>query len=205
MVENFENAAKEIWTQYMADEVTYLITIYKDPIETEFGYHLYVNLGSNELGKHESVVCDAEGKATDEKVDAVIPSLYEVRAYLLNQLLSSVDTTDLSDEDKKALENKKSELSEILTTDVNTSISSYYSTVSSELTGSYFSAILQQAEIRKLLDNATISSELFNKDDFKNMIDKTFEATYKSNLTHLQVGDENSFDITKAFESALNK
>ena len=205
MVENFENAAKEIWTQDMADEVTDRITIYKDPIETEFGYHLYVNLGSNELGKHESVVCDAEGKATDEKVDAVIPSLYEVRAYLLNQLLSSVDTTDLSDEDKKALENKKSELSEILTTDVNTSISSYYSTVSSELTGSYFSAILQQAEIKKLLDNATISSELFNKDDFKNMIEKTFESTYKSNLTHLQVGDEDKFDITKAFESALNK
>ena len=199
MVEPFENAAKEIWAKDMEDGVTDRITVYENAIETIYGYHLYVNLSSAELTTHDSVVCDAEGNATEETVKVTIPSLYEVRAYLMNQLLTSLATDDLSDNDKETLDAKKEELSKILTDDVSTSITTYYTVVAGELTGSYFSAVLQQTELKGLFASATVNSEQFNAEDFTKFIDANFESTYKSNLTHLELGDENKFDITGAF------
>ena len=200
MVEPFENAAKEIWAQDMADGVTDRITVYNDAIETVYGYHLYVNLSSSEISMHDSVKCDAEGNATEETEKVTLPSLYEVRAYLLNSLLTSLDTTDMSDSDKDALTAKKEELTKILTDDVESSITTYYSVVAGELTGSYFSAVLQQNELKALLNGATINSDQFNANDFSDLITATFKSTYKSNLTHLELGDEAKFDITGAFK-----
>ena len=64
MVEAFNDAVKAIWDKDIADEVYSRVTILEDAIETEFGYHLYINLGSAALATYESnlITPDAEGK-----------------------------------------------------------------------------------------------------------------------------------------------
>ena len=201
MVEQFENAAKEIWAADMEKGLTDNITIYQNSdgdycIETQFGYHLYVNLGSDTITTHEQVVVDANGNPTDETVDATLPSLYEIRAYLLHVALEALDDSEFSSDDKATFETLDEELEEILTTDVTTAISSYYTVIASEITGNYFSAILQQKEVKALLDSATLNSTQFNTADIVKFMNASFENVYESNLSYLENGDEASFDIT---------
>lgn len=204
MVEQFENAAKEIWAADMEKGLTDNITIYKNSegdynIETKFGYHLYVNLGSSLLTTYKQAVVDANGEPTGEEVDATLPSLYDVRNYIMHQLVEAIDTTDMSDEEKAKVEELDEKIHDLITSEVSTAISTYYSVVSSEITGSYFSAILQQNEVKGLLGSSTINSSQFEISDVTKFIDASFENVYEANLKYLNSGDENLFDITGAF------
>lgn len=204
MVEPFENAAKEIWAADMEKGLNDNITIYKNSegdynIETKFGYHLYVNLGSTSITTYDQVVVDADGTPTANTVKATLPSLYEVRTYLLHQAYEALDTTDYSDEDKARLEAIEEDFHEVLTTEVTNAITTYYSVVASEITGTYFSAILQQKEVKGLLGGATFNSNQFTTDDISAYLAQSFKNVYKANLKYLKNGDEEKFDITQAF------
>ena len=111
----------------------------------------------------------------------------------------AIDTTDMSDEEKAKVEELDEKIHDLITSEVSTAISTYYSVVSSEITGSYFSAILQQNEVKGLLGSSTINSSQFEISDVTKFIDASFENVYEANLKYLNSGDENLFDITGAF------
>ena len=114
------------------------------------------------------------------------------------KIVSKIDKYGYKLKENKTKEYKKmfEELEEILTTDVTTAISSYYTVIASEITGNYFSAILQQKEVKALLDSATLNSTQFNTADIVKFMNASFENVYESNLSYLENGDEASFDIT---------
>ena len=99
MVKEFEDAAKSIWEKDKADNETSRITIYADgeskhAIETKFGYHLYINLGSTFVTEY---VSDGETDAT------AIPSLKEIRTSNMISALNALITDETSDSDKEKI------------------------------------------------------------------------------------------------------
>lgn len=200
MVKEFNDAAKEIWTADIADENYNRSTVYNDAIETEFGYHLYVNLSSSKATSYAGFNYDNEGNATTETEDRTLPTLAEIRANILLTALTAIDTSLLSEEDAKVVEDKKVELNKIVTAEVKAAIEKYATPVVSELTGSYFSSLIQQTEILGFLDNAEISTPNgAAKQDFANNINYSIKTVFKNNIKSLKEGDQTKFDIPSKF------
>ena len=184
MVEAFNDAVKAIWDKDIADEVYSRVTILEDAIETEFGYHLYINLGSAALATYESnlITPDAEGNWVDEDgkplfelvegteevktEERILPQLYEVLLYV------------------------KDSSSEHLTTGAATAVETYYSSLASEIGGSYFSYMQQYLDIQDLLTDAGVASENYTKADLERIIALNIDSWYESSLTYLEAGDE---------------
>ena len=200
MVKEFEDAAKAIWAQDKLDNETDRITIYADEnghsIETEFGYHLYINLSSTFVNEYQSV-------GEDEK--SVLPSLQEIRISNMIAALNALITDDTSDAEKEKIEAKVKELEAQLTEDAKTAITTYYAPVIAEFTGSYFSALLQQHDIALMANDTwtngtvviTLNSAVYTKADIVKMTDVNNESTTKSNLTYLKTEDLDVFNLTK--------
>ena len=201
MVKPFEDAAKSIWEKDKADNETSRITIYEDDnaqhsIETEFGYHLYVNLSSTFVKEYQSLGEDAK---------SAIPSLQEIRISNMITAVKALITDDTSDSDKEAINAKVKELEDQLSDEAQTAITSYYSTVIAEFTNSYFSALLQQQDISKMASGTwtngtatvTLNSNIYTNADIVKMINVNNESTTKSNLTYLKTEDLDSFNLTK--------
>ena len=179
MVEPFDKAVKAIYDQDMADNVTDRITVLETPIETEYGFHLYINLSSqkvatyesneikvNEDGSWEYVYVDEE-KTEHATVERVYPQLYEIRLYA------------------------KDSQSEELTSGAQTAIASYYTSLAKEVTGTYFTYICQYEDLAELITDASFTSlPSFTKADLDRIIDLNVESWYESNLTILESGDE---------------
>ena len=214
MVEPFENAAKEIWlADKAAGEVTDNITVYeisegtdagKHYIETEFGYHLYINLGSSFKKAYTSKV-EENGNVVDATEESIIPSLYEIRLNNLINAYSALITDETSEEEAEKINAKIDELQEYLSEEAKTAITAYYDTVKSEITGSYFSSLLQQNELQKLIEGEGFklsSSYGYVVADVVKLMEVNTANTFESNLKYLEAEDLDAFDITSAFVNA---
>ena len=182
MVEPFNDAVKAIWDKDTNDEVYSRVTILEDAIETEFGYHLYINLGSTALPTYESnlITPDAEGNWVDEEgkplftvegeetktEERVLPQLYEVLLYV------------------------KDANSEHLTAGAKTAVETYYKALSEEIGGSYFSYMQQYLDVKDLLTANGVASENYTKADLDRIIDLNIESWYEANIKLLEAGDE---------------
>lgn len=182
MVEAFNDAVKAIWDKDIKDELYNRVTILEEAIETEFGYHLYINLGSTALPKYESKVVEVvDGKWLDEDgkplfktnedgevetAPTTIPALYEVLLYV------------------------KDANSEHLTAEAKSAVETYYKALAAEIGGSYFSYMQQYLDIQDLLANGTIGSTNYDKADLERIIKLNIDSWYESNITLLQPGDE---------------
>lgn len=206
MVKEFENAVKTVWAKDKEDNDSNRITIYADElgkhaIETEFGYHLYINLSSTFVNEYVSA---------GETVATAIPSLQEIRANNMITALNALLSDDLADSEKEKINNKVKELEEIVTSEVKTAINLYYSSVIAEFTGSYFSALLQQHDIAKMAAGTwtngavtvTVNSDIYTNADIIKMTDVNNESTTKSNIKYLKAEDLDSFDLTKEWLNA---
>ena len=209
MVKEFEDAVKTIWAKDKEDNETSRITIYADgegkhAIETQFGYHLYINLSSTFVTEYVSL---------GENEKSAIPSLQEIRTKNMINALNALITDDTSDEEKDKINAKVKELEDTLSSEATTAISSYYSTVIAEFTGSYFSALLQQSDVAKMANGTwtngeatvTLNSAIYTNGDIVKMIDVNNESTFKSNISYLKAEDLDSFNLTKDWLDASNK
>ena len=213
MVKPFEEAAKEIWlADKAAGEVTDNITVYtisegtdagKHYIETEFGYHLYVNLGSTFTKEYTNKTVDANGNVVDG-AKQIIPSLYEIRLHNLIEAYSALITEETSEEEAEKINAKIDELQENLTEEAKTAITAYYKVVVAEINGNYFSTLLQQNELEALIKGAgfTLSSSQFTSADVVKLIETNETNTFDTNLKYLEAEDLEAFDITSAFVNA---
>ena len=213
MVKPFEEAAKSIWEADKAlGEVTDNITIYeikegtdagKHYIETEFGYHLYVNLGSTFADTYTTKTIDANGDVVEGEKQ-VIPTLYEIRLNNLINAYSALITDEMTEEEKEKINAKIDELKENLSEEASAAIKAYYDVVVGELTGNYFSSLLQQAEIKTLVSGAgfTLVSSQFATEDLIKLIETNEENTFDANIKYLKSEDLGAFDITGAFVNA---
>lgn len=214
MVKPFEEAAKQIWlADKEAGEVTDNITVYeiaegadagKHYIETEFGYHLYVNLGSTFKTSYTSKVLDENGNVKDNDKELIIPSLYEIRLNNLINAYSALITEETSEEEADKINAKIDELKENLSEEAKAAIAAYYDVVKSEITGSYFSSLLQQNELQGLIQGAgfTLNSSLYQTADVVKLIETNEANTFETNLKYLEADDLDAFDITSAFVNA---
>ena len=177
MVETFNDAVKAIWDKDIADEVYDRVTVLQDPIETEFGYHLYINLASNEVVKYDSYeikvnedgtweyVYEDEEKTEHKTVEAVFPQLYEVLLYC--------------DEETKAE----------LTSGASKAVETYYSAIAGEIASQYFTYVCQYTDILSLLTDASCQSTNYTKADLEKIIDINIEAWFENNLEYLTNDD----------------
>ncbi len=85
MVESFDAAVKVIYDQDMADEKTDRTTVAANMIETEYGYHYYVNLGSTKASTY-SV------KVNEVSTTFNLPRIEEVREFLADEDNVNSDT-----------------------------------------------------------------------------------------------------------------
>ena len=206
MVKEFEDAAKSIWEKDKADNETSRITIYADDaskhaIETKFGYHLYINLSSTFVTEYVS---------DGETVESAIPSLKEIRTSNLISALNALITDETSDSEKDKINARVKELEATLSEDAKNAITTYYSPVIAEFTGSYFSALLQQHDIALMASGAwtngtvtvTLNSSIYNNADIIKMTDVNNESTTKTNISYLKAEDLGSFNLTKAWLDA---
>lgn len=182
MVEAFNDAVKAIWDKDIQDEVYSRVTILEDAIETEFGYHLYINLGSTALPTYESnlITPDAEGNWIDEDgkplftvegeetktEERVLPQLYEVLLYV------------------------KDANSEHLSAGAKTAVETYYKGLADEIGGSYFSYMQQYLDVKDLLTDSSVASGNYDKADLERVIALNIEAWYEANIKLLEAGDE---------------
>jgi len=179
MVENFNDAAKAIWDKDIADEVYDRVTVLDTPIETEFGYHLYINLGSNKVTTYESneikvnedgtweyVYVDEE-KTEHKTVETTFPQLYEILLYVKD--------------------GEKAELS----AEAVSAITTYYSPIADEVVGTYYTYVRQYSDIKGLLTDSSLASGAnYTKADLERVIDINIESWYENNLKYLVSGDE---------------
>ena len=209
MVKEFEDAVKTIWAKDKEDNDSNRITIYADgegkhAIETQFGYHLYINLSSTFVTEYVSL---------GETVESAIPSLQEIRTKNMINALNALITDDTSDAEKEKINAKVKELEATLPAEANSAYSSYYALVIAEFTGSYFSALLQQNDIAKMANNTwtngeatvTLNSSNYTAADIVKMVNVNNESTFKSNITYLKAEDLDSFNLTKDWLDASNK
>lgn len=203
MVEAFNDAAKEIWEKDFADKDFNRVTVYDKPIETEFGYHLYVNLGSSDYTEYDSIKVDADGNPVykDEIVEtfkSILPSLYEIRLSILLPALEAIDTTTLSEEDAKVITDLIAELKPLYTDSVKTAVEKYTTPIIDNLKSTYYSSLVQQSEVLNLLEGKTFDSPSgITLDKIKKILEINKESMFKSNLTNLEDGDQ---DIIKSSE-----
>lgn len=181
MVEPFNDAVKAIWDKDIKDELYSRVTVLEEAIETEFGYHLYINLGSTDLPKYESNIIqdgvedflDENGKPlfavdgeTTKTEERVYPALYEVLLYL----------TDAE--------------SEYLTAGAKTAVETYYQGLADEIGGSYFSYMQQYLDVQELLTDSSIASTNYTKADLERVIKLNIDGWYESSIKLLEAGDE---------------
>lgn len=180
MVENFNDAVKAIYDADMKDGLTNRITVLETPIETEFGFHLYINLSSAKIATYDSykVTVNEEGaweyvyeddaKTIHAVEERVYPQLYEILIYT------------------------KDSLSEELTSGASTAIASYYTKVAEEISGSYFTYICQYQDLVAVVaENGISDLASYDKADLERMIKLNIESWYENNLERLESGDEN--------------
>lgn len=205
MVEAFEEAAKSIWLKDYEDKAFNRVTVYNEAIETEFGYHLYVNLNSSNYTEYDSIKVDASGKPVYENEElvtekSVLPSLYEIRLSLLLTALEAVDQTELSEEDAEELQARIDELKELYTTDIKTAVEKYATPIIDNLKNSSFASLVQQAEILEFLSNVTFDSPSgVNLDKITKIIEISKKSTYEDTLTYLKEADENVVKATDVY------
>ena len=153
MVEQFNDAVKAIWDQDMKDNVTKRVTV-SETIETKYGYHVYVNLGSNTL----TYVEKTETGEGDDKVITYryLPTVEEIRSIVTGATLGS---------------------------DAKNAVTKYYNPYKSELAGTYFISVVQYNEVRELMGSFTTTGNVTkaNVESFLNAyVDYVFETNLKS-------------------------
>jgi len=135
MVEAFNNAVKEIWDKdaekdtFNNKDLTSIdkVTVYDKPIETIFGYHVYVNLTSNEIAYISKT--EGTGDAAGTWTYKYLPSLKAIRQYTLNS-----DYAGLNPKEK-------------------TAITTYFKPIADELVGEGFTFVMKYTELNKLVDS----------------------------------------------------
>lgn len=203
MVKEFEEAVRSIWEKDYADKEFNRVTVYGEPIKTQFGYHLYVNLSSSDFTEYDSIKVDANGKPVYtndvlETTKSILPNLYEIRLGLLLTALEAIDQTELSEEDAKVIQDQIDELKPLYTTEIKTAVEKYATPVITNLNSSYYSSLVQQAEVLSLMEGVTIDSPSgINLEKIKKIMDISKKSIFDSNLTSLEDGDQN---IVKASE-----
>lgn len=191
MVKPFEEAAKSIWEQDKLDNVENRITVYNDSIETEFGYHLYVNLASTFTKTYKG------NTDKDTTVDTIVPTLYEVRLAKLIEALEAYDTSSMNKEDKASFDKYVKEKKELLTDEAKAAVENYYNVVSAEIVGSYWNSLQQQYDIKRYCQsgNITLNSKNVTLTELVRVIDINAKSVCENNLEHLEVEDITEFDI----------
>lgn len=153
MVEQFNDAVKAIWDQDMKDNVTKRVTV-SETIETQYGYHVYINLASNTL----SYVDKTETGEGENKVIVYryLPTIEEIRSSIKDEKLS---------------------------TDVKNAITKYYDAYKKELEGTYFISVLQYNQVKELMGTFTSTGNVTkaNVENFLNLyVDYVFDTNLKS-------------------------
>lgn len=155
MVEAFNDAVKAIYDADIKEDKTERTTVCETMIETEFGFHFYVNLASTKAPTYSI-------KVNEETTKYELPRLEEILEYL---------------DDEEAVKS-----------DAKTIITTYYSPVAKELEGSYLTYILQYEAIKAVIDNATVNSDNYTKEDLVRIME--LETTdWFENLTYITKED----------------
>ena len=128
MVSEFDAAVKSI---YDLDPSSESMTLYRNELKTQYGYHVYANL-----------TCTKQATYDDNGTEEVLPTLEIVKKYL----------ADSSDES--------------LTDAMKTAITTYFTPIKSELSGSYNTYINEYTDLRDLiydLSNTNYTIDLLQK------------------------------------------
>ena len=186
MVENFNDAAKSIWDKDIADKEYNRITVYNEKdLDTVYGYHLYVNLGSTANAEYEAQ------KDENTTVTSTLPTLFEIRTNALLTALKAVDQTTLSEEDAKKVQDQIDELTALLSTEATTAITAYSADIVSQLSGSTYASLSQQSDLMALLNGLTLNSPAgLTFADIEKIVEANKESVYENTLTLLVNGDE---------------
>lgn len=156
MVESFDEAVKSIWDKDMEDEVTDRKTVCTEIIETEYGYHYYINLESTKAPSYSTTV-------NDEKKSFNVPRIDEIREYL-------------EDEDN-------------VNSDTKSLITTYYTPVVTEISGSYLTYVLQYQGILDIIDSVNVTSSKYSKDDLVRMLNLEINDWFENNLSYITKDD----------------
>lgn len=82
------------------------------------------------------------------------------------------------------------------TTEIKTAVEKYATPIITNLNSSYYSSLVQQAEVLSLMEGVTIDSPSgINLAKIKKLMDISRASIFKSNLANLEEGDQ---DIVKA-------
>lgn len=150
MVEEFNDAVKEIWDAdaekdtFNDSDLTSIdkVTVYKEPIKTTYGYHVYINLKSNEI----SYITKTEGTGENagKWTYTYMPSLKAIRQYTLNS-----DYAGLNPKEK-------------------TAITTYFKPIADELVSEGFTFVMKYTELNELVesvncDNANVTKAKLSK------------------------------------------
>ena len=179
MVEPFNDAVKEIWDQDMADGMTNRVTLREEPIETEFGYHLYINLASAKQFTYESnvvkpledgsgweYVYEDEEEEENKVEERIYPQLYEILLY-----------------------NENSSHEE-LTSGAQTALSTYYTNLSKEFASTYLTYICQYVEVLELVEAKDANLGSLNVELVKKLINLNIKSWYENNFTIIEAEDD---------------
>ena len=154
MVEQFNDAVKAIWDKDMKDGKTNRATV-SEPIETKFGYHVYVNLASNTLSYIEkSSVGEGDNK---HDVYRYLPTIGEIRGNVQENKLSS---------------------------SVTSAITKYYNNYANELKGTYFISVLQYNAINELIATYTTTGAA-SKENVENFLGLYVDYVFETNLKYV--------------------
>lgn len=162
MVKPFEDAVRQIWneaanTQFGSNTVIYDKT-YKDYLVTEFGYHVYVNLTTT---NRPNIVKTTNG--VEETIVYQLPSYNDILVYEERPIEAEKDR-ELTDVEKNQ-------------------ISTYFSEIKSEITGTYYRTLKVSEMFKADIDNFVFgNAEL--KGVFEQFLDKKIEDSY-DNLTYV--------------------
>lgn len=162
MVEPFENAVKTIWKEAEAknifnDDIVIYGKNYEDYLVTEFGYHVYINTSTNQ---RPSVTVSSESKV------AAIPSYKDIMVY---------EGTPVEGEEDREL-----------TTLETKGITTFYSPIRSEMSGTYYIQIKMSEELLELVDEDKVEfTDEGLLELYKRSLNYNVELAYES-LTYFE-------------------
>lgn len=169
MVTEFNDAVKALYDKEVTNNhygtTNSQVALLEEPIKTVYGYHVYINLQVTDLKYAERTEIKVMDPDKGEEVGSgeynyrFLPTLAEIRTY--------------------AQDNSSSALS----TNVKTAITTYYSPINSELTGTYFTLAKRYHELVGL----TLTSSVLKSDDFAKYVTYYEKYVIETNLKYVTV------------------
>ena len=165
MVEEFNDAVKEIWDKDAQDDtfnnsdLTSIdkVTVYKEPIKTTYGYHVYINLKSNEITYISKT--EGTGENAGKWTYTYMPSLKAIRQYTLNS-----DYAGLNPKEK-------------------TAITTYFKPIADELVSEGFTFVMKYTELNSLVESVECSNANVTKAKLSKYVELYKEYAFEDLLT----------------------